>query len=60
MPERIVVIGAGPVGIRFAEELLPLVSGGQATVTVLGAETADPYNRVLIAELAVGEATAAE
>jgi assimilatory nitrate reductase electron transfer subunit len=27
---------------------------------VLGAETADPYNRVLIAELAVGEARAAE
>ncbi|GAA1245064.1 assimilatory nitrate reductase electron transfer subunit [Microbacterium phyllosphaerae] len=60
MPERIVVIGAGPVGIRFAEELLPLVSDGRATVTVLGAETADPYNRVLIAELAVGEATASE
>lgn len=60
MTERIVVIGAGPVGIRFAEELLPLVAGGRATVTVLGAEAADPYNRVLIAELAVGEATAAE
>lgn len=60
MPEHIVVIGAGPVGIRFAEELLPLVSSGQATVTVLGAETADPYNRVLLAELAVGEATADE
>lgn len=60
MPERIVVVGAGPVGIRFAEELLPLVNSGRATVTVLGAETADPYNRVLLAELAVGEATAAE
>ena len=60
MTERIVVIGAGPVGIRFAEELLPLVSEGQATVTVLGAEAADPYNRVLLAELAVGETTADE
>jgi assimilatory nitrate reductase electron transfer subunit len=60
MPERIVVIGAGPVGIRFAEELLPLVADGRATVTVLGAEAVDPYNRVLIAELAVGEATADE
>ena len=60
MPERIVVIGAGPVGIRFAEELLPLVAEGRVTVTVLGAETVDPYNRVLIAELAVGEASAAE
>ena len=60
MTERIVVIGAGPVGIRFAEELLPLVSEGRATVTVLGAETANPYNRVLLAELAVGEASADE
>ncbi|WP_341955408.1 FAD-dependent oxidoreductase [Microbacterium sp. LWH13-1.2] len=60
MPERIVVIGAGPVGIRFAEELLPLVASGRATVAVLGAETAHPYNRVLIAELAVGEVSADE
>ena len=60
MPERIVVVGAGPVGIRFAEELLPLVADGRATVTVLGAETADPYNRVLIAEYAVGEVSADE
>lgn len=60
MTERIVVIGAGPVGIRFAEELLPLVSEGRATVTVLGAEMANPYNRVLLAELAVGEASAGE
>nr|WP_201470959.1 FAD-dependent oxidoreductase [Microbacterium hydrocarbonoxydans] len=60
MPERIVVIGAGPVGIRFAEELLPLIAAHRVTVTVLGAETADPYNRVLLAEVAVGEATADE
>ncbi|WP_407359881.1 FAD-dependent oxidoreductase [Microbacterium sp. LBN7] len=57
---RIVVVGAGPVGIRFAEELLPLVSAGRATVTVVGAETADPYNRVLIGEYAVGEVAASE
>lgn len=60
MIERIVVVGAGPVGIRFAEELLPLVDTGRATVTVLGAETVDPYNRVLIAEYAVGEVAAEE
>lgn len=60
MTERIVVIGAGPVGIRFTEELLPLVAGGRATVTVLGAETANPYNRVLLAEYAVGEASSDE
>lgn len=60
MTVRIVVVGAGPVGIRFAEELLPLVSAGRVTVTVLGAEDADPYNRVLIGEYAVGEVTASE
>jgi len=60
MTVRIVVVGAGPVGIRLAEELLPLVSAGRVTVTVLGAETADPYNRVLIGEYAVGEVAASE
>lgn len=57
---RVVVIGAGPVGIRLAEELLPLVASGRVAVTVVGAEAADPYNRVLIGEYAVGEATAEE
>ena len=57
---RIVVVGAGPVGIRFAEELLPLVSAGRVAVTVVGAETADPYNRVLIGEYAAGEVAASE
>lgn len=60
MTHRIVVVGAGPVGIRLAEELVPLVAAGRATVTVVGAETADPYNRVLIGEYAVGEVAAAE
>lgn len=60
MPPRIVVVGAGPVGIRLAEELLPLVAEGRVSVTVLGAETADPYNRVLIGEYAVGEVAASE
>lgn len=60
MTARIVVVGAGPVGIRFAEELLPLVDDGRASVTVVGAETAEPYNRVLIGEYAVGEVAASE
>ncbi|KJQ55707.1 FAD-dependent oxidoreductase [Microbacterium sp. SA39] len=60
MTVRVVVVGAGPVGIRFAEELLPLVTSGRASVTVVGAETADPYNRVLIGEYAVGEVAASE
>ncbi|WP_435747470.1 FAD-dependent oxidoreductase [Microbacterium sp. PMB16] len=60
MTLRIVVVGAGPVGIRFAEELLPLVAENRVAVTVVGAETADPYNRVLIGEYAVGEVAASE
>ena len=53
-PERIVLVGYGPVGARFVEELLPLVRAGAATLAVVGAESADAYNRVLIAEYAVG------
>jgi assimilatory nitrate reductase electron transfer subunit len=55
-PQRIVLVGYGPVGARFVEELLPLVRQGAATLTVIGAESADAYNRVLIAEYAVGNA----
>ncbi|REJ04583.1 NAD(P)/FAD-dependent oxidoreductase [Microbacterium bovistercoris] len=54
---RIVVIGFGPVGARFVEGMLPAVRAGAVTLTVLGAEQDDAYNRVLIAELAVGRAT---
>ena len=55
-PERIVLVGYGPVGARFVEELLPVVRAGLATLTVVGAEAADAYNRVLIADYAVGRA----
>lgn len=54
-PERVVLVGFGPVGARFAEELLPLVREGLVDLTIVGAERAAAYNRVLIAELAVGE-----
>ncbi len=54
MSERIVLVGYGPVGARFVEELLPLVRSGKASLTVVGSEAADAYNRVLIAEYAVG------
>ncbi len=54
---RVVVVGYGPVGARFVEGMLPAVSAGSATVTVVGAERDDAYNRVLIAEYAVGRAT---
>ena len=56
MPEatRIVVVGHGPVGGRFVDELLPAVRAGLLAVTVVGAEPDAAYNRVLLAEYAVG------
>lgn len=53
-PLRVVLVGYGPVGARFMEELLPAVRGGTVELTVVGAEDTDAYNRVLIAEYAVG------
>lgn len=54
MPERIVLVGFGPVGARFAEELLPAVRSGMVALTVVGAEADHAYNRVLLADYAVG------
>jgi assimilatory nitrate reductase electron transfer subunit len=54
--ERVVLVGYGPVGARFVEELLPAVRAGLVLLTVVGAELAEAYNRVLVAEYAVGEA----
>lgn len=51
---RVVLIGYGPVGARFVEELLPAVAAGSVELTVVGAERHDAYNRVLIADYAVG------
>jgi assimilatory nitrate reductase electron transfer subunit len=53
-PHRIVLVGYGPVGARFVEELLPAVRSGAVALTVVGAEDEDAYNRVLVAEFAVG------
>ncbi|MBT2501052.1 NAD(P)/FAD-dependent oxidoreductase [Curtobacterium sp. ISL-83] len=53
---RIVLVGYGPVGARFVEELLPAVTSGDVALTVVGAEREDAYNRVLVAEYAVGAA----
>ena len=53
-PERIVVVGYGPVGARFVDEILPLVEAGLADLTVVGAEQEHAYNRVLLADYAVG------
>lgn len=54
--ERVVLVGYGPVGARFVEGLLPAVRSGAIALTVIGAETEDAYNRVLLAEYAVGRA----
>lgn len=55
-PLRVVLIGYGPVGARLVEELLPAVDAGDIELTVVGAEKEDAYNRVLVAEYAVGAA----
>lgn len=56
MSERVVLVGYGPVGARLVEGLLPAVRDGRIDLTVVGAETHDVYNRVLLAEYAVGRA----
>lgn len=55
-PLRIVLIGYGLVGARFVEELLPEVSAGRIALTVVAGEPVEAYNRVLVAEYAVGNA----
>ncbi|WP_234865031.1 FAD-dependent oxidoreductase [Sinomonas albida] len=56
-PERIVVVGFGPVGARFVDELRPATLAGLAEVTVVGEEEQAAYNRVLVADLGVGRTT---
>lgn len=58
-PERIVVVGFGPVAARLVEELLPRVAAGDVAVTVLGAERHAAYNRVLVADVGTGRTTPA-
>ncbi|MFC3150775.1 FAD-dependent oxidoreductase [Litoribrevibacter euphylliae] len=53
--DRIVVIGSGPVGMRFVKELLtrqPL-----AKIQLFGNEPFQPYNRVQLSALLAGEVT---
>ncbi|NNC10970.1 NAD(P)/FAD-dependent oxidoreductase [Planctomonas sp. JC2975] len=51
---HVLIVGAGPVGARLAEGLLPAVRSGVVEVTLVGAEPVPAYNRVLVAEHAVG------
>ncbi|MET3974131.1 FAD-dependent oxidoreductase [Cellulosimicrobium sp. 4261] len=57
---RVVVVGHGMVGSRFAGDLAARcgIPGGSADVevTVLGAEEHEPYNRVLLSEVVAGRA----
>ncbi|NHI16802.1 FAD-dependent oxidoreductase [Microbacterium excoecariae] len=59
-PLRVVLVGFGPVGVRFAEDLLPAVRDGRVDLTVLGAEEGAPYNRILLAEHAAGDLPASQ
>ena len=52
--ERIVVVGFGPVAARLVEHLEPLVRAGRVALTVIGQERDAAYNRVLVADVAVG------
>src|SRR5687768_2991687 len=51
---NVVVVGAGMVGSRFADELSRL--DPMAEIDVLGAEPYEPYNRVLLIQLLAGHA----
>ncbi len=51
---RIVVVGYGPVGARLVDELLPAARRGVVELTVVAGEAVEAYNRVLVAEYAVG------
>ena len=50
---RYIVIGAGPVGVRFVSELLKRLPN--ANVILIGNEETLPYNRVLLTALLAGE-----
>ncbi|WP_198045459.1 NAD(P)/FAD-dependent oxidoreductase [Kitasatospora mediocidica] len=52
MSRRIAVVGAGMAAARFAERFHAL--GGEAEVTLYGAEPRAPYNRVLLADVLTG------
>ncbi|GAA4423129.1 FAD-dependent oxidoreductase [Georgenia halophila] len=58
-PERVVVVGFGPVAARLVEELRPAVRAGHIELLVLGEESVPAYNRVLVGDVAVGRTTEA-
>ena len=57
MPERLIVVGNGMVGLRFVEELL-VRAAGRYRLTVVGKEPEVAYNRVLLSSLLAGDVAA--
>lgn len=53
---RVVIIGAGPAGMRCAERL----AGRGLAVTLIGAEAELPYNRVALSKLLAGDMIASD
>jgi assimilatory nitrate reductase electron transfer subunit len=52
--ETIVVVGAGMVGHRFADELVRRDREGRYDVHLVGAEDYAPYNRILLSDVLAG------
>ena len=57
--ERLLVVGAGMAGFKLVEELTTLCPDG-FDITMVGAETHHPYNRVLLSSLLAGDAQAGD
>ncbi|RNL63262.1 NAD(P)/FAD-dependent oxidoreductase [Nocardioides marmoriginsengisoli] len=55
-PQKIVVVGAGMVGHRFVDELVRADRTGRYAVELIGAESYEPYNRILLSEVVAGRA----
>ena len=53
MTEQLVIVGAGMVGHRMAEEV---AAGGTFEVHLIGEEEYHPYNRILLSEVLAGRA----
>jgi len=50
----LVIIGFGPVAARLVDELRPAVRDHRLQLLVVGAEPVPAYNRIMVAELALG------
>lgn len=56
---RVVVVGHGMVGSRFAHQLLTYAdqAGTSVRTTVVGSEPHEPYNRLMLSEVVAGRAS---